>query len=350
MTQTSSKRLLNILLVSACLFAAYLLIKHFFFLIFPLGCAFLLSDIIRKSFRRLHPLKKSIQKILILLILLILFALLFLLFTLALDRLIHFSEEIGKSVTDEFDRINAHFRSVVSHVEILLSKAVKKDMSGFILSRLPTFGKELITNATANIPGILADFIRQIPKWFISFFILMVSTYYFSSDWENFSSFCERTLPSSFLAALSRIKNRFSLGLKGYCKAYSLIFLLTFTELFLGFVIIGVNASFSKAILISLIDLLPVIGCGTVLIPWGIIQIIMGRSVYGISLIVLYIIITVVRQFVEPRLVGTSLGLHPVLSLVLVALGLYLFGFAGMILFPLTATCLIQEELTEKKT
>jgi predicted PurR-regulated permease PerM len=93
------------------------------------------------------------------------------------------------------------------------------------------------------------------------------------------------------------------------------------------------NALF-LALIISLLDILPLIGVGTVILPWGIFQILFGSVAEGIGLIVLLIVHEVVRQFAEPKIVGKSLGLHPIISLVLLYVGYSLFGFAGLLLTP----------------
>ena len=94
-----------------------------------------------------------------------------------------------------------------------------------------------------------------------------------------------------------------------------------------------------KAFYIAFVDLLPVFGCGTVLIPWALFSFFLSETGLAIGLLVLYVIIFAIRQILEPKIVGESIGIHPVFSLILVIGGLYLFGFSGMILLPLIATC-----------
>ena len=91
------------------------------------------------------------------------------------------------------------------------------------------------------------------------------------------------------------------------------------------------------AAVIALLDLLPVIGTGSVLIPWAVLALLGGESGLGWGLIVLYLVITVARNFLEPRIVGSSIGLPPLLSLVCVYAGLRLFGVLGAVLMPCAA-------------
>ena len=98
-----------------------------------------------------------------------------------------------------------------------------------------------------------------------------------------------------------------------------------------------IEYSLLLAIIIAFIDILPVLGVGTVLIPWGLITLMMKDFRTGTGLLILYGIITILRQFIEPKIIGKSLGLHPLVSLISMYMGFRLFGVFGMITGPLTA-------------
>ncbi len=129
-------------------------------------------------------------------------------------------------------------------------------------------------------------------------------------------------------------------------KAYGLIMFITFCELFLGLTIlnlIGVMDNgyvFMIAIAIAVFDILPVAGSGGILIPWAVVSVILGSYPQAIGLIIIYVIITVIRQYIEPKIVGTSLGVHPIVTLAGLYFGLKLFGFMGMFIVPLTVMTL----------
>ncbi|MBO4537465.1 MAG: AI-2E family transporter, partial [Erysipelotrichaceae bacterium] len=131
-------------------------------------------------------------------------------------------------------------------------------------------------------------------------------------------------------------------------RSYGIIILLTCVELTIGFLVLGIGSPFTLGLIVSLVDILPILGTGTVLIPWGIILLILG-NMKGIGILVLYLIITVIRQFVEPRLVGANLGLSPIVSLVVMVIGLQLFGLPGMIGLPLVASYFIFADEKKKQ-
>ncbi|MBR5295722.1 MAG: AI-2E family transporter, partial [Clostridia bacterium] len=192
------------------------------------------------------------------------------------------------------------------------------------------------------VPKIIGKFIGFIPRFFISSIIFFVSCYYFSCDWDRISCFFAKKIKKEKVELAVKIKKQFFLSLKGYTKAYFLLFLLSFSQLFLGLVLLRVREAFSIAFTIAIIDLLPVLGCGTILIPWAIICLLFEKGALGIGLFILYLVILIVRQFAEPKILGSSIGLHPLISLLLVIVGLRFFGFCGMILFPLGASCFLQ--------
>ena len=131
-------------------------------------------------------------------------------------------------------------------------------------------------------------------------------------------------------------------------KAYALLMALTFAELFVGFWVLGVPMGFTAACLITLVDILPVLGTGTVLLPWAFIAWTTGSGSLGIGLVCLYLLITVVRQTLEPKVVGLQMGLPPAAALLCMFVGGKVLGLAGIFLFPIGATVLF--ELSEDGT
>ncbi|MGM9665700.1 MAG: AI-2E family transporter, partial [Eubacteriales bacterium] len=122
-----------------------------------------------------------------------------------------------------------------------------------------------------------------------------------------------------------------------YIKSYLILLFLTFTELFAGFLILGVENSFVLALVIALVDMLPVLGVGCVLVPWSVILLIGGNIRLGIGLLVLYLIIYLLRQFEEPRIISSQMNVHPLITLFAMYAGLKIAGLGGMIFAPLIA-------------
>ena len=124
--------------------------------------------------------------------------------------------------------------------------------------------------------------------------------------------------------------------------------LITFAMLLVGFLIIDVEYYFLLSVILALIDFLPVLGVGLALIPWGLFLLATGDLYRGMGLLILYAVIMITRQITEPRIIGDSLGIHPLVTLFAMYLGFTLFDIVGMILGPVAAL-IVKSLLTANK-
>ena len=181
----------------------------------------------------------------------------------------------------------------------------------------------------------MLDVIGKLPNLLIFLLITIVSCFYFCADIDKINKKAVSFLPERLRIKVPVIKKRVLEKLSGYVRAYILLFLLTFGELLIGFSILRVHYPLLLAVVISILDILPILGVGTALIPWALAEILFAKDYYtGIGLFIMYVIITVVRQITEPKVVAGSLGLPPLLTLIAMYAGLKLFGFLGIIIAP----------------
>lgn len=179
--------------------------------------------------------------------------------------------------------------------------------------------------------------VRGLPTALLFTVVLLLSCYYLAADDGHIGDALASRLPAGLRSRLPRWRESAGRFFRRYLRAYLLIALVTFSEMLVGLFCLHKPYPLLFAALIAFVDLLPVFGTGTVLIPWAVIDFITGSVPAGLGLLVLYGVSLLVRQIIEPRLVGDSLGIHPLLSLVAVYAGFRLFGLAGMILSPLAA-------------
>lgn len=207
--------------------------------------------------------------------------------------------------------INEITADISNSINTLLS-----NVSSYIVSKVTV----LISNTTSILIAILTTLIT-------SFFVVF--------DYEEIFAYFESLMSDDTKKVYFDIKdfllNTVFLVIKSYC----LIMFVTFAELLVGLMIIGIPNFALISMAIAILDILPILGVGTVLIPWGIFEIIIGNVSTGIMIIVLYLIITFVRNIIEPKIVGGNLGLHPLATLFSMLLGLELFGILGMFGLPL---------------
>jgi len=194
------------------------------------------------------------------------------------------------------------------------------------------FGK--LTTLLSSTTTFLIDIITKLPTTLVFFIITLIATFFLTKDKYIIKDFIFRQLPANWGSKLTSLKTDLFMALFGFLKAEFIILSVTFTESFVGLSIIGVDYAFTLAIMIALFDILPVLGTGGIYVPWAIVNIIRGNYALGISLLVLYGIITVVRYMIEPKIVGQQLGIHPVVTLMSMFAGMKLIGAAGLILGP----------------
>ena len=164
----------------------------------------------------------------------------------------------------------------------------------------------------------------------------MISSFFFTVDYENILSLAKRLLPKRTVDLLCRLRGRVFKVAGKYLRSYALILLITFGELSLGLVLLGVDNAVLIAFCIALFDILPVAGTGGIMIPWAILSLIGGDWGFAVGLVVIWAVITIVRNIIEPKIVGRQVGLHPLLALIAMFVGTKLFGLVGLFLLPLT--------------
>lgn len=201
----------------------------------------------------------------------------------------------------------------------------------------------MVTNLTASVSEIGSSFAKSlvstaisIPQALIFIIITMLSTFFMASDKEKIYDYVKQNIPEEWVDRAINIKDDMFAALFGYIKAQLILMSITFVELSVGFAIIGVKQNILLGLLISIIDALPILGTGGVLIPWAIYNFITRDIRMGISLIILYGVVLVVRQLVEPKVLGQQIGLHPLATLLSIYVGLRVFGYGGMIVGPIT--------------
>ncbi|MGN1095975.1 MAG: sporulation integral membrane protein YtvI [Eubacteriales bacterium] len=197
--------------------------------------------------------------------------------------------------------------------------------------------KNIISGITVKIPAFIGYVFSGVPRTLFFIAALVISAVYFCLDFEEFFAFIKEKLAKRPLDALTKMKRVSFLTFGRYIRACFFIFIMTATELTVGFLFLRIRYALLLGVVTAFIDILPVFGSGTVLIPYAVIEFIKGNFALGIGLVALYGIVTLVRQISEPRIMGKSLGIHPIISLLSVYAGYRFFGVIGMIFLPLTA-------------
>ena len=172
------------------------------------------------------------------------------------------------------------------------------------------------------------------PHFFFGVVVTILCSSFISLDYPRVTQFLLRLLPPSLRSLACEMKRFLFSILFCMAKAYLILMAVTFSALSFGLWLLGVQNFFPIALLTSLLDLLPVIGIGFILIPWAVFSLFQGNRLLGFGLLLLYLAINLLRSLLEPKLVGKSIGLPPLVTLLSIYAGLRLFGIAGGLLMP----------------
>ena len=193
---------------------------------------------------------------------------------------------------------------------------------------------EELTTLSAQVLLKGADLARRVPFWFTTAAFSFLCSVFISLDYTRVVQGLLSLLPASLRPLAARFRPGVGSWLGQLLRAYSLLFLVTYGELALGFWLLRVERPFLLALVVALLDVLPFIGVGLVLLPWGLYALLSGQGPLGAGLLLLFGIISIVRNILEPKLLSSSAGLPPLLLLIALYGGLRFFGLWGLLLGP----------------
>ena len=209
------------------------------------------------------------------------------------------------------------------------------DLSDQILSS----GMEIANYLASFVIRATRSVVMSIPGTLVGIVFCIIGSFFITMDFPQISHFIMAQLNEDGKTIAVKTREYLVNGLGKICSSYAKIIGITFVELLIGLSIIGIrplNNAARYAIVIALFDILPVVGVGTVLIPWTIIELVRGNIIYGVEVFALYLVIYVVRQFIEPRIVGKTVGISPILMLISIFVGVTLLGPLGLVTLPFT--------------
>lgn len=234
--------------------------------------------------------------------------------------------------------------SIVSSTADLLNKLLGVEAQAAANLPRPATEGGFDLSVLSSPLGMVWGTAKQIPMIAVGVLVCIVSCCFMTSDYHNMRDMILRQMGSKKQSAIVRTKQVIFSTLGKMGKSYSIIILVTFAELTVGLLLlkaIGLYTGgyiFAIALITAIVDILPVLGTGTILIPWAVYSFCTGKIGFGIGILVIYAIIGVVRQVIEPKLVASQLGLPPYLMLMAMFVGTQLFGFIGLFLLPITFT------------
>ncbi len=234
-----------------------------------------------------------------------------------------YSSDISIKINGLIDKATLFYNGLPDQVTITITK------------NLESFSQQIGFMITSVIQYVI-NTVTSIPRLTVFTIVTILGTYFISSDRKSISSFFYRQLPFSWRKNIVSLKKDTFKALLGYFKAILILMGFTFIEVSIGLFILNVNYAFLIALIVGLSDAIPIMGTGVVMVPWILYTLISGDMTLAFGLAIIYILGILIRQIMEPKIVGSQIGLHPLVTLLAMYIGLKFFGLIGMFVGPIS--------------
>ncbi len=345
--------IINFVYAVICVGLFYVFIKYCLGVLAPFIIAFILAYALQRPIKwakkKLHLKSHGIISfLLVLLVVCIVFG------ALSIAVLVLFNElkSFATYLTTQFSSIDELIVTLENYamgVIVRLPESVRGTIGDYVTNAFDSLGEgqsELdLSMLSAPLSGAWSV-VKSLPSTILSVVVAVVSCFFMASDYDKVKELVLGFFSDGKRKSIVKTKRTATKAIAKLLKAYVTIMAITFAEMFLGLFLlklIGVYDGSYIAIIsfvTCIIDIIPVLGTGTVLIPWAVYNLIFGNFGMGVGLLVIYAVITVIRQIVEPKLVANEAGLPAIVTIMAMFLGVRIFGAFGIILLPFTVIIL----------
>lgn len=280
--------------------------------------------------RRLKIVKKLGSALIVILVL----ALIVLLLYFAISRLAGEIGDLTKNFPEMYAQLESGLRQIGDTLSGVFAKLPKGVQNGWntIVENLDSYMGEVVSRVSEPTVTAAGNFAKRLPSYLIAFIVAVMSAYFFTVEREEVIRWMKKVSPESVTKRMSLVMDNLRYAVGGYFKAQFKIMAVVFAILLVGLAILGVHYFVLVAFLIAFLDFLPFFGTGTAMIPWAVYKFFMGDYKVTVALVILYVVTQLVRQLLQPKMVGDSIGLNPPATLFLLYIGYRLDGVIGMIL------------------
>lgn len=332
--KTYVKIIANYILAALAVLFIFLVLPRIlvFFMPFVIGwiVAMIANPLVRFLEKKVKLLRKHSSAIIIVVVIALIAGAIYMFINIVARQMSSLMEdlpEILKQMGDEFNALSGRISRFTGSLPESIQEMLNKAISGI---------GDRITNFTGE-EGFLSfsfagGFLKEVAEGFLIVIVSIISAYFFIAKKEELSAGLSKLMPASASEGWRIIFTNFRIAVGGYFKAQFKIMLLLIVIMFGGFEILNVGYSFLLALGIAFLDLLPVFGTGAVLWPWAIVDLVMGNYMRAIGLVVIYLICQILKQVLQPKMVGDSIGISPLATLFFMYTGYQLYGVLGMIL------------------
>ena len=250
----------------------------------------------------------------------------------------------GQQIAIQIQAVAGNWNDIwreVSTIALQLTEQINE-----VVALLPEQVQQAVTNLTSQLLDWLqklgtqsilpktTSFAMSLPNAALSAIFFLMATYFIMSDYPRVGAVVTDWMPVNLKAFLRFLEKTFQVAFGGYIRAELMLSSGVFIILVIGFTIIGQPYGLLIALIFAVLDFIPIIGAGTVMVPWAVIELALGDWRMAVKLMVIWSIIVVFRRVLEPKFLGSYTGLHPILSLLSIYIGMKTFGVLGMVLAP----------------
>ena len=269
-----------------------------------------------------------------------------------LAALIGWLGSLGAELADEVPALVRALGNWLQELEAWAERAVRYAPEGS--TGLLNAVLESASQALSGIPGSLSraalegmtGLAQAGPDLLLFAATAGIGTYFLSAGFPRVLRFLGAQLPERTREKLRELWQDLRLSFGGFLRAQLILMAMTFFELLLAFLLLGVRGAAGLAAVTALVDAMPVFGTGTVLLPWALAAALLGQSGLGLGLVITWLVVNLMRSCVQAKLLGDQIGLDPLASLLAIYVGWRAMGVWGMLLFPLLLVTL--DQLNEK--
>ncbi len=334
----------TVISIIGVLILALLFFKYVFWGILPIALGWLVSLFIfplgERLSKRLHISRRILSGVLVILF----FLLLFLLAAIAIKRLFSELSLFAQRLQNNPEIIeNALTNIQNSFSDFKLFSGFEKIISA--LGEYAYIADEFINNILDSTLSALGVFLTDaaknlvlgIPAAFLFAITFIMSAFYFSVDRDKIYGFFAAVIPEGAKAVMKKFTQGGAVAAAGYIKSSLILMVITFFEMLIALTLLGVEYSLILSIIIAIVDILPLLGVGAVLVPWSIYSFIVSDIRRGVWLLVIFAVATVARNILEPKILGKKIGAHPFVIIASAYLGYILLGGGGLLIGPIIA-------------
>lgn len=330
--------IINVIYLSIITAIIYVTIKYalgwFLPFVIGFGIAFMLKPLINFITKKLKLNRKLVAGITVLIFYTTvgaLFTLLIVKISLALkDVFIKLPSIYINNIEPVLIQIPNNINNILIKLDPTLTSAIQE-----MISSLVTSIGTIISSISSGVVGFISSTVSIVPSFFVVLIFTIISSFFFAMDYVNITRFISRQFSKKSSNIIFEIKNYIVGTLFRLVKAYTILITITFVELAVGLSILRVENAVSVALIIACVDILPVLGTGGIVIPWIFIELFKRNIPLAIGLTIVYVFVTIVRNILEPKIVGEQIGLHPIIMLICMFAGVKLFGFIGLFVLPI---------------